>query len=419
MANTIQNQTMQEVQTILQDMVAHLLITKPEEPVPYIIQFLQDSQKQGAAPLTKDERIELDNLREEHARLKEKKANQEEKEQSDSGSEGEEADSKPKARRAAVSSSDSDCGDEYGDELGALAGPVDVKKQKEMSSTKRTSVSAEVFGKFNVQQAFKAKVVSKTDAEKESIKKRLQGAFMFMSLDDADLNTVIDAISAKKFGADETVIQEGENGEVLYIVESGKLSCHKIIGGSDKFLKNFEAGDVFGELALLYNAPRAATIKSLEDSHLWVLDRATFNNIVKVASQKKREKYENFLQTVPILQNMDHYERSKMADAVKEKKFESGETIIKQGDAGDVFFILVEGSAKATLDSDPSNSVMKYKSGDYFGELALLRGEPRAANVITEEATKCIFLDRKAFTRLLGPLDTILQRNMANYSNYH
>jgi len=45
---------MQEVQTILQDMVAHLLITKPEEPVPHIIQFLQDSQKQGAPPLSKD-----------------------------------------------------------------------------------------------------------------------------------------------------------------------------------------------------------------------------------------------------------------------------------------------------------------------------------------------------------------------------
>ena len=118
---------------------------------------------------------------------------------------------------------------------------------------------------------------------------------MFMSLDDGDLNTVIDAISAKNFGANETVITEGENGDVLYIVESGKLSCHKIIGGEDKFLKNFEAGDVFGELALLYNAPRAASIKSIEDSHLWVLDRNTFNNIVKVASQKKREKYESFL----------------------------------------------------------------------------------------------------------------------------
>merc|ERR1719263_1721049 len=116
---------------------------------------------------------------------------------------------------------------------------------------------------------------------------------------------------------------------------------------------------------------------------------------------------------------MDHYERSKMADAVKERKFEAGDSIIKQGEAGDVFYILVEGSAKATLDEDPAKAVMTYKSGDYFGELALLRGEPRAANVITEEATKCICLDRKAFTRLLGPLDTILQRNMANYSNYH
>lgn len=124
---------------------------------------------------------------------------------------------------------------------------------------------------------------------------------MFMSLDDADLNTVIDAISSKKYGADETVITEGENGDVLYIVESGKLSCHKVLGGKDTFLKNYEAGDVFGELALLYNAPRAATIKSLEDSHLFSLDRGTFNNIVKVASQKKREKYEAFLQTVPIL----------------------------------------------------------------------------------------------------------------------
>ena len=99
---------------------------------------------------------------------------------------------------------------------------------------------------------------------------------MFMSLDDNDLNTVIDAINSKKVGANETVITEGENGDVLYIIESGQLSCHKIIGGEDKFLKNFEAGDVFGELALLYNAPRAASIRSISECHLWVLDRNTF-----------------------------------------------------------------------------------------------------------------------------------------------
>jgi len=57
---------------------------------------------------------------------------------------------------------------------------------------------------------------------------------------------------------------------------------------------------------------------------------------------------------------MDHYERSKMADAVKEKKIAAGETIIKQGDAGEMFYILVEGSANATLEANPTVSVKAY-----------------------------------------------------------
>ena len=104
-----------------------------------------------------------------------------------------------------------------------------------------------------------------------------------------------------------------------------------------------------------------------------------------------------------------------MADAVKEKKFKTGDTVITQGESGDIFFILVEGEAKATLNDDPNKAVMNYKPGDYFGELALLRGEPRAANVIAESDLKTICLDRKSFKRLLGPLDDILKRNMGNY----
>jgi cAMP-dependent protein kinase regulator len=169
---------------------------------------------------------------------------------------------------------------------------------------------------------------------------------------------------------------------VLYIVESGNLKCTKVINGKETFLKNYQAGDVFGELALLYNAPRAATIIAESDAQLWVLDRNTFNHIVKDASQQKRQKFENFLSSVPILQNMDTYERSKLADCIREKKIEKGQKIINQGDSGNEFYILVEGHAEATLNSNPDEGVMEYSPGDYFGELALLRNEPRAANVI-------------------------------------
>jgi len=79
-----------------------------------------------------------------------------------------------------------------------------------------------------------------------------------------------------------------------------------------------------------------------------VLDRSTFNHIVKDAAARKRDNYEEFLKSVKLLQNMDHYERSKLADAIKEEKYKVGDYVIKEGDDGDTFYIIIEGEAVAT-----------------------------------------------------------------------
>ena len=89
------------------------------------------------------------------------------------------------------------------------------------------------------------------------------------------LETIIGAVQkvAKKSG--DMVIKEGDEGDVLYIIDSGTLSCTKIFKGNTDptWLKKYEPGEAFGELALLYNAPRAATITSDGDSCLFALDR--------------------------------------------------------------------------------------------------------------------------------------------------
>jgi len=72
---------------------------------------------------------------------------------------------------------------------------------------------------------------------------------------------------------------------------------------------------------------------------------------------------------------MDNYERSKLADAIKEEIFNKGDVVIKEGENGNVFYIIVEGEAVATKTVEagkPAKEVMHYKPGDYFGELALL-----------------------------------------------
>lgn len=124
--------------------------------------------------------------------------------------------------------------------------------------------------------------------------------------------------------------------------------------------------------------------------------------------------------TVPILQSIDAYERSKMADAIKEQTFSAGETIIVEGEEGNLFYIIIEGSAIATKvlnHGEHAKEVMNYKPGQFFGELALLRDEPRAATVKAASHLKCATIDRDCFKRLLGPLDDILKRNMEQYIN--
>ena len=69
-------------------------------------------------------------------------------------------------------------------------------------------------------------------------------------------------------------------------------------------MRVYSDGDIFGELALLYNVSRAATVKTDRECKIWSLDRKTFNFIVKNSSQKKRLMYEDYLSKIPILQNI-------------------------------------------------------------------------------------------------------------------
>jgi cAMP-dependent protein kinase regulator len=211
------------------------------------------------------ERIELDNLRKEMAKYKKKYAKEDEEMAVHSGSEDEDEDKEDQ------------------DKVDTL---IQERKNVVAGRGQRSSVSAEVYGFFNKKDDFKARVIPKTDEQKKRIMNRVMQSFLFNSLEDKELDTVILAFEEKRFKKGEHVIDQGEHGDVLYLIESGTLNCYKVFKKEEgeKFLKVYNPGEAFGELALLYNAPRAATIVANEDCLLWALDRETFNNIVKDAA---------------------------------------------------------------------------------------------------------------------------------------
>jgi cAMP-dependent protein kinase regulator len=141
---------------------------------------------------------------------------------------------------------------------------------------------------------------------------------MFSVLDDKERDIVIGAMEECRFKPNDVVIKQGDPGEILYVIDEGNLDCFKKFtkDAQDTYLKTYQPGEAFGELALLYNAPRAATIIAKTDCLLWSLDRECFNIIVKDAARKKREAFEDTLNKVTILENLDPYEKSRLGDGV-------------------------------------------------------------------------------------------------------
>jgi cAMP-dependent protein kinase regulator len=177
-----------------------------------------------------------------------------------------------------------------------------------------------------------------------------------------------------------------------------------------KKVGTINAGGSFGELALMYNAPRAATVVSGEPGcTLWALDRLTFRRILMESTFARRRMYESFLEEVPLLSSLTPYERSKIADALETQKFSPGKVIIKEGDPGKSFYLLEAGEADA-FKGEEKEKVKHYKKGDFFGELALLNDAPRAASVIAATEVKVATLGKSAFQRLLGPVEGIMRR---------
>lgn len=305
-----------------------------------------------------------------------------------------------------------------GDEPGALPTGSGQGFPSNYALGRRTSVSAESLNPTSAgSDSWTPPHHPKTDDQLARLKTAVSSNFLFSHLDDDQFKTVLDALVEKPIPAkDIKVISQGDAGDYFYIVENGHFDIYIHSSGSVQpgpdGLGNKVAttgpGGSFGELALMYNAPRAATVISTEaKSTLWALDRITFRRILMDSAFQRRRMYEAFLEEVPLLSSLKPYERSKIADALDTIKYPANSTIINEGDPGDAFYLLESGEAEAFKNG---TSVKNYNRGDYFGELALLDDKPRAASIVTKTEVKVARLGRDGFKRLLGPVQEIMRR---------
>ncbi|XP_048464913.1 cGMP-dependent protein kinase 1 [Rhincodon typus] len=226
------------------------------------------------------------------------------------------------------------------------------------------------------------------------------------NLELSQIQEIVDCMYPVEYGKDSCIIKEGDVGSLVYVMEEGKVEVTK----EGVKLCTMGPGKVFGELAILYNCTRTATVKTLTNVKLWAIDRQCFQTIMMRTGLIKHAEYMEFLKSVPTFQNLSEEILSKLADVLEETYYEDGEYIIRQGARGDTFFIISKGKVNVTREESSNEEAVFLRTlgkGDWFGEKALQGEDVRTANVIAAETVTCLVIDRDSFKHLIGGLEDV------------
>jgi cAMP-dependent protein kinase regulator len=266
-----------------------------------------------------------------------------------------------------------------------------------------------------VDDTWEPRVVEKSPEERAGIEAIVANNILFAALDEEQRRIIVDAMEKKTFVDKDVIIRQGDVGDAYYVLSSG--TCDIFVGGT--LVLQVSKGMGFGELALMYDAPRAATVQATSDCVTWVVDRTTWKQVMMGTTTRKRATYSGFLQAVPLLATLTDEERLTIADALQPMRVAAGDTVLVEGSTeADRFYMVEEGELAATKEGVEGEVCPRLGRGAFFGELALLNDRPRAATVTAVEDSKILAMDKAAFLRLLGPLEELLKRNADVYEAY-
>ncbi|KAH8260363.1 hypothetical protein KR026_010106 [Drosophila bipectinata] len=287
------------------------------------------------------------------------------------------------------------------------------------AAIKKQGVSAESCVQ-SMQQSYSMPIpkYDKDYSDKQQIKDAVMDNDFLKNIDASQVRELVDSMYPKSIAAGEFVIREGEVGAHLYVSAAGEFAVMQ----QGKVLDKMGPGRAFGELAILYNCTRTASIKVLsEAARVWVLDRRVFQQIMMCTGLQRIENSVNFLKSVPLLRNLSEELLAKIADVLELEFYAAGTYIIRQGTAGDTFFLISQGNVRVTqklaASSMEETELRTLARGDYFGEQALINEDKRTANIIAlPPGVECLTLDRDSFKRLIGDLCELKEKDYGDES---
>ncbi|HTA20433.1 MAG TPA: cyclic nucleotide-binding domain-containing protein, partial [Polyangia bacterium] len=230
---------------------------------------------------------------------------------------------------------------------------------------------------------------------------------------------VVRALRLRRLADGEFVIREGEPGVAFYLVATGKVRVFATQGGRQVERGQLHEGALFGEMSLLTQQPRTASVQVVDEADILELSRESMAAItaevpsLAVALDKfARERLlKNLLATSPLFRPFNHQQQLDLIRRFDGHEVAAGTVVIREGDAGQGLFVVLAGEVEVSKHQADGGelSLARLRAGDVFGEMSLLTQQPTTATVTAARPSTILFLARDYFQRLVEALPAIRQ----------
>ena len=287
---------------------------------------------------------------------------------------------------------------------------ADISQQYDVSRKNIKKKGAVIDSRVEAPQGVEARNAQITDKPKthwevQMITMAVHRHSVLADLAEEAREEVINSMRFFLLNPNEIIFEQGGQAIHFFVVGSGSLEV--LVNGTR--VNVMKTGDSFGELALLHNTPRSATIKTLERCTLWGVDRKRFREAVEKVNGRNYKENKDFVNSVPIFDSMTAGEKENLLAVVTTQKFQGGKKIVIEGEPGDLFYLIKEGIVSCSV---KGAEIRRMEKGDYFGEQALLYNTTRTATVTAVDNVRVLSIGREQLREVLGTsLQRIIYRN--------
>ena len=279
-------------------------------------------------------------------------------------------------------------------------------------------------------------MLEKPQADIDALCAIFKTSFLTSNLGPEQHLTLANSMHKRHFAIGECIIRYGDIGNEYYVMRWGTCKVTVYAEGTNpkaldletkiKFMKTLKADPEgaeklpmigFGEIALLYNDKRTASITAVTEVEAWVLKGDVYKSIVAAHSINRRNIQMQYLDKISLLKGLESYEKLKLIDGLKRCTFSAGDVLIREGDEGELFYIIEKGEVECGhigKEGEPFNRVRVLTAGESFGEVALINNVKRTMSVRSVGESEMLSLTRAAFTRILGSIKKYLKGEYAD-----